>query len=189
MSKSHKITAIIFILLAFSLSACDNDEKLPSLPVPGDERVLREVFGVTFLFSETGTLKAKVETGLLREENEGTKDNPKIFHNLSQGVTMHFYGSTGKPETRLTCKEGKIDKDNHTAIFKGNVIVVRLSDNAFLQTEELHWDEKKEKIFSTVHTKVQEPDRTMEGEYFESNTLFTRFQLSQAKGEMKVNEM
>ncbi|MFN0204218.1 MAG: LPS export ABC transporter periplasmic protein LptC [Bacteroidia bacterium] len=180
---------LLLLLLSCMLMGCEEEEKLPALPKPGDDKILKEVFNVTFWFSEFGNLKAKLETGKVTEKNDGKPENPQIYHYLTNGVTIHFYDATGKPETRITCKEGRLNKADNMAELNGNVVVTRLSDNAMLRTEQLFWEEKKSKLYSLVHTSIQEPDRDLEGEYFESNTSFTRFQLSKAKGEMKVNQL
>ena len=56
-----------------------------------------------------------------------------------------------------------------------------------LETEELIWDEKKEKVYSNKFVKITKPDEKIYGYGVEANQDFTRWKINAIEGELKVD--
>jgi LPS export ABC transporter protein LptC len=67
-----------------------------------------------------------------------------------------------------------------------NNVVVTNSKGETLNTEQLMWDERSEKLYSDVFVKITTPDQIIFGEGFESNQNFTQYRINKIKGTIKV---
>ncbi len=183
----NSMKKIAYIFLFFFFTACET-EKLPTLPTALSSDVVSESFQVKFIFSENAQLKAKMSVGHVQEKVEGTKEQPLNVHYFYKGVKVEFYNQFGELQTTLTSKEGKLDKASGLADLRGNVVASG-KDGATLNTEQLFWDEKKDKFFTEGYVKMQTANRVLEGDGFESNTARTRYRIFKARGQVTVDNL
>ena len=177
-------TFLMFILFFY---ACES-EKLPTLPTALSSDIVSESFQVKFIFSENAHLKAKMSVGHVQEKIEGTKEQPLHIHYFYKGVKIEFFNELGVLQTTLTSKEGKLNKESGLADLRENVVASG-KDGATLTTEQLFWDEKKDKFFTEGYVKMQTANRVLEGDGFESNTARTRYRILKARGQVTVENL
>lgn len=171
------------------LSACSEEEKLPVLPTKMKHDILMQSYGVNYLYSDYGKLKAKLSTGEVQQKAEGDSNNPEHVHYFKRGVKIQFFNSdTQTEETIITSTEGKLNKQAGLADLNGNVIAIG-KEGSRLECEQLFWDEKQNKIYTNGYVKISTNLRTLEGEGFESNTEMTRYRIVKAHGQVKVNNL
>lgn len=175
-----------FTLIVF-FCACE-PEKLPTLPTALSSDIVSESFQVRFIFSENALLKAKMSVGHVQEKIEGTKEQPLHIHYFYKGVKIEFYNELGEIQTTLTSNEGMLNKESGLADLRGSVVASG-KDGATLRTEQLFWDEKKDKFYTDGYVKIETVNRVIEGDGFESNTARTRYRILKARGQVTVENL
>jgi LPS export ABC transporter protein LptC len=92
-------------------------------------------------------------------------------------VHLVFYEPGRKPSD-LTSKTGEYDQQNGMMTARGHVILVTQGDKGMrtITTEELHWDQRGDRVWSTVETTIVEGGQTLISEGFTSNSAFTNVQ-------------
>ncbi len=187
--KNHLVfNSILACGMLFAFSGCGKEEALPVLPTKMSSDVVSESFNVTFLFSEQAILKAKLSAGLVQEKKEGEKDANTSVHYFERGVKLEFYDAEGILETTLTSQRGKMNKEAKLADLQGKV-VAQGKEGSRLETEQLFWDEKNDKIYTAGFVRIQTPTRILEGDGFESNTGLTRYRIIKARGQLNVENI
>jgi LPS export ABC transporter protein LptC len=165
-----KLPVYIGVLLAVVFAACEN--KMSEIQGISDYDKLPTVSSYDFvmLYSDSARVKARLEAPK-RDNYEG--DNPYV--EMPLGMKVVFYDSIKRPETTLT---GIMEARNN--------VVVTNSKGETLNTEQLMWDERSEKLYSDVFVKITTPDQIIFGEGFESNQNFTQYRINKIKGTIKV---
>lgn len=175
-----KLPVYIGILLIIVFAACEN--KMSEIQGISDYDKLPAVSSYDFvmLYSDSARVKARLEAPK-RDNYEG--DNPYV--EMPLGMKVVFYDSIKRPETTLTAKYG-IRKENDGVMEARNNVVVTNAKGETLNTEQLMWDERSEKLYSDVFVKITTPDQIIFGEGFESNQNFTQYRINKIKGTIKV---
>jgi len=70
---------------------------------------------------------------------------------------------------------------------RNNVVVENTSGDK-LETEHLIWDQKEDRIFSDVFTRITSPDRVIFGDGFESNQDFSKYRIRKVRGIIDLKE-
>jgi LPS export ABC transporter protein LptC len=90
-------------------------------------------------------------------------------------VKLTFFNE-GKAPSRLTSKTGEYDQDSGQMTARGNVVLVTPGDNGMrtIRSEELHWDQKGDHVWSEKLTTIVENGQTLISKGgFTSNASFT----------------
>ncbi|HET7460519.1 MAG TPA: LPS export ABC transporter periplasmic protein LptC [Longimicrobium sp.] len=92
-------------------------------------------------------------------------------------VHLVFYEPGRKPSD-LTSKTGEYDQQSGMMTARGHVVLVTQGDKGMrtITTQELHWDQRGDRVWSTVETTIVEGGQTMITEGFTSNSAFTNLQ-------------
>jgi len=128
----------------------------------------QEMWKSNIRISKNGNSQAIISYGYM-VEYDGQK---KAF--FDKGVQVDFFDEFGKHTSTLTSLRGEYNKALNNVIGKGNVVVV--SDSGYqLLTDQIRWDNLKEKIISDTSVIFITPDSdTLFGEGgFESNADLT----------------
>jgi LPS export ABC transporter protein LptC len=98
----------------------------------------------------------------------------------------------GRRPSDLKSKTGEYDQQGGMMTARGNVVLVTQGDKGStrtITTEELHWDQRGDRVWSTLSTTIVENGQTAVSDGFTSNSAFTNLQgrNSTVKG-VKVGE-
>lgn len=137
--------------------------------------------GITMLYTQNGQLKVMLKSPAIVRYNI---EDPYI--EFPQGLNLEFYNSNREVESTLDAKYGIRYEKQEKTIFRDSVIVVNAKDEVLI-TDELIWDEKKEKIFSDKNVKFKRTDETLYGSGFEANQDFTNYKIFNPVGETYVD--
>jgi len=101
---------------------------------------------------------------------------------MDQNIVVDFYKEDGTHTSRLTAKGGKIFDASQDMIAYGNVYVV--SDSGLtLSTDTLHWDNRRQKIFSSIPIVLTtEEHDTLYGDGFESDASLNNYIITNPHG-------
>ena len=99
-------------------------------------------------------------------------------YELSDTVIADFYDEFGNHTSRLTADSATISESEDIMVAKSNVVVV--SDSGItLYTDELFWDNKKEKIFTDKYFTFIDGMDTLYGYNFESDLTLKNYSMKQ----------
>lgn len=154
------------------LSACGPDgpatPAAPAADVDGTQRT----YGLNLKLSDSGILKADLfgDTAYQRPNTRVTE---------LRGVKLTFYDKDGKNPGKLTSKTGEYDESTQVMIARGNVVLVTHNpkgEKRTIRSEELHYDQRGDRVWSERETIVEEAGRVFTSQGFNSDTRFTNVQ-------------
>jgi LPS export ABC transporter protein LptC len=173
---------IIIVLQIAAFCSCTNDitevQKLTDeKPVP-----ISTTKNVEMLYSDSAQLKARI-TAPLRETFLGQK--PYIVFN--KGIRVEFYDENQKVESVLTAKYA-ISYTKEDKMEARNDVEISGNNGEKLNTNHLIWDQKANKIYSNVFSKITSTERVIYGDGFESNQDFTTYKILKPKGIINLKQ-
>lgn len=141
---------------------------------------------VEVLYSDSAQIKVKVSGPTMNRYLD--KVNPR--EEFPDGVHVEFYGPDGNITSWL-------DADYAVRETKKSRIITRQNVNLYnakkekLETGELIWDEKKDRVYTERFVMITQPERgdTSYGYGFEANNDFTRFEIQKNSGKMNIKEV
>ncbi len=173
---------MIFALACLILAACSRSEPETSGPENTSESPVespaQESWESTIVVSKGGRRVAKIWAGYIAVY---TNKNETF---LKDSLHVDFYDHTGKHKSVLTSREGVVDNNTENLKAIGHVIVV--SDSGIvLETEELIWDNQKQKIISELPVKFTTETDTVTGSSFISEPDLSNYEIRGARGYSK----
>ncbi|HEX2203499.1 MAG TPA: LPS export ABC transporter periplasmic protein LptC [Longimicrobium sp.] len=107
-----------------------------------------------------------------------------------QGVKLTFF-NPGQAPGKLTSKTGEYDQASGLMIARGDVVLLTPGEKGMrtIKSEELHWDQKGDRVWSEKETSIEENGQTLITQGFTSNSRFTQVSGNNAKtGAVQVGE-
>lgn len=155
----------------------------PATETPVD--ATQRTFGMNLKMSENGALSADVygDTAFQRPGTEVTE---------LRGVRVLFYQTEGTRPGELTSETGEYDPETGIMVARGDVVLVTYNERGerrVVKSDELHYDPRGDRVWSERETIVEETDRTLVSDGFESDTRFTSIRGKNSRtGGVRVNE-
>jgi LPS export ABC transporter protein LptC len=143
----------------------------PAPTNPGTGEIEADASQVTYdmhmRVTEAGVLKADLNADTAITPVGETKTQLRV-------VRLTFF-NPGKPPGKLTSKSGEYEQNTGVMIARGNVVLIVPGDKGMrtIKSEELHWDQKGDRVWSTVRTSITEEGQTLVTQGFTSNSNFT----------------
>ena len=170
--------------LAAAAAACEG-APASSGPVAADADATQRTYGMNLKLTENGVLKADVygDTAFTRPNTDVTE---------IRGVKLTFYDQQGKKPGTLTSKTGEYDAGTGIMVARGNVVLITHNEKGekrTIRSEELHYDQRGDRVWSERETFVEEATQTFVSQGFTSDTRFTNIQGRNAKSTgVRVNQ-
>lgn len=137
----------------------------------------------TLINSVNGNLSYRAETPLL-ERYELAK---QPYMEFRKGIHVITYNdSTHLMESEIVANYAKFIEPLELWEARGNVIAKNAS-GMILETEQLFWDQKLDRIYSNVDSKVTQEEDVVIGIGFESNSKFDNYVVRKPKGQMMLD--
>mgnify|MGYP006106950443 CR=1 FL=1 len=166
----------LFFLLSIVLCSCSNNSELVKEFIAIENLLIEEIEGAEMLHTEKGVLKVKIiATTIKRFKNM----QPQLV--FSNGLEVIFYNDSGGVESVLKAQSAEVNEINNVMTALDNVILTSSSGKK-LETEELIWDEKKNKIYTDKNVVITTGKEVIEGDGFESNPDFSEYSISKIHG-------
>ena len=158
------IFPVAFIFAITFMISCASDEIKPEVDLTLEEANLpvQESWDSKVIFTKEGKLQ-----GILYSDHMREYKDPK--EKLLNGVKIIFYNKEGKPTSHLTAKRGKIDEVTQDMYAIDSVVATNDSSNVKLETDELMWRKKDEKIVTDKFVRITSDEEIIEGYGFESD--------------------
>ena len=148
------------------LAACGGEPAGP--PVAVDSNSNQVTIGMNLKISEAGRLKADLYADTAITPEGETKSQLRK-------VRLTFF-EPGRQPSRLTSKTGEYDQSNGQMTARGNVVLITQGDKGMrtIRSEELHWDQRADRVWSEKSTTIVENGQTLVSKGgFTSNSAFT----------------
>src|SRR5215213_5377679 len=162
------------ILAAAALAACG---RAPMNPGTGaiDAEASQVTYGMNMKVTENGVMKADLFADTAITPVGETRTQLKR-------VKLTFF-NPGEPPGKLTSKTGEYDQTSGAMIARGDVVLIVPGEKGMrtIRSEELHWDQKGDRVWSTVTTSITEQGQTLVTQGFTSNAKFTNVQGNNAR--------
>ncbi len=172
----------IFVCLGLCLSACKKDpEKVKKVNKMLADMSVEKATEVAISYTDSGALKAKIFSPLM----EHYPKSAEPYMEMKKGVRGYFYNASGEVESSLTANYAVSYENKKMIVTKKNVHVKNVR-NEELETEELTWDQRMEKIYTDKFIKIKTPDEILYGNGFESNQNFTRYRIKHLSGRVSL---
>lgn len=169
--QSNKFRTFRLILIIISIAclvlSCEN--KIPVIP-KSDFLTLPTVTarGFRTVLTDSGRIQL-IMTSLLLEKYDKT-DPP--YAEFRTGIKVDIYNGKDKPVATVTSKYAKCTNNNLWEL-RDSVIVVN-ENNERLETEQLFWNQEKDRIYTDRFVKITNEDVISQGIGFESDSHLSR---------------
>lgn len=168
---------------SFLISACEND--------PGDIAALSAKLdptvevadSVVILYSDSARVRVRI-AGPRMLTHISTNDPQQEF---PDGVIVDFFDLDASIASTLTAKYANRMERKGQVIVQDSVLWHSVKGER-LETEELIWDEKTQRVFSNKFTVITRPDEIIYGHGFTSNQDFTNARINAVEGIIAVED-
>ncbi|MBK8705586.1 MAG: LPS export ABC transporter periplasmic protein LptC [Saprospiraceae bacterium] len=178
------VLAGFFTLVVLLAYACEND--------PGDIAALQAKLDpnietaeeVEIIYSDSAKVRVRITGPVMlthRNPNDPQQEFPK-------GLKVDFFDLYERPSSMLTSKYA-IRMERKGQVLVQDSVVWQSVKGERLETEELIWDEKLQKVYSDKFVVITRPQEIIYGHGFESNQDFTNARINAVEGRIVVDEL
>ena len=146
---------------------------------PGTAQIEADASQVTYdmhmRVTEAGVLKADLFADTAVTPVGDTRTNMKR-------VRLTFF-NPGEPPSKLTSKTGEYEQQSGMMIARGDVVLIVPGDKGLrtIRSQELHWDQRSDRVWSDKETSITENGETLITSRFTSNSKFTNVEGTTAR--------
>jgi LPS export ABC transporter protein LptC len=140
-----------------------------------------ETTNVVTLFSDSARLKFKLKAPLEQKYDQGD-----VWYR--QGVLLTFYDGVGRVQNTLSGNVGHYDKGKNLYHVRGHVRVVSAVKKQQVDTEELFFDQNKERIYTDTFVRIETATEVLTGTGLTANQDFSRYTILHPAGTFVLKE-
>lgn len=173
----------VVVMLLLFLSCTGSKKKLGEAVTERDSMSVMSTLGVTTYVSDSGVTRYKVVT---EEWLMFDKKKPSYWA-FEKGVYLEKFDSIFQVEASIKSDTAYFyDKDKLWKLI-GNVEIQNLKGERF-DTELLFWDQATGKVYSDKRIRIEQTERIIIGQGFESNQQMTDYKIHNMEGIFYVDE-
>lgn len=169
---------LIFFLLPVLFIACNQADLKEPLEYTGP---LQEAEDVELYNSEADQVKFKLKAKLFYEFANGNREFPK-------GVYIEMFNEFGRLSSTLRADYAKFIKEEGHWLGQGKVELKNVETDEQLNTEELFWNPKTRKIFTSKFVTIRRQSDVIYGTGLEAMQDLSDYTILKPEGELEVNE-
>ena len=141
---------------------------------------------VEILYSDSAQIKVKISGPTMNRYLD--RNNPR--EEFPNGVHVEFFGPDGQIESWLDADYALRETKKSRIITRQNVNLYN-EKNEKLETWELIWDERGDRVYTDRFVMITQPERgdTSYGYGFVANNDFTRFEIQKNSGKMNIDDI
>jgi LPS export ABC transporter protein LptC len=155
------------------IKAVTNLQDVPSLVLSDIESVI----------NDSGIVKYKF---MAPELVQYDKKQPP-YYDFPKGLTVILYTKTGGTEAKIKANWAKYLTKEKLWELRNNVEAQNQKGD-ILNTEQLFWDEKRERVYTDLYTKITTKKEILTGIGFESNQTLTEYTFRKPQGIFEIEE-
>jgi len=178
-------SSILLLAVSFGTTSCSsnkpeeikaisNREDLPALSYQELETVITDSGKVKYRFITPEMLSYKF------------KEDPYI--DFPSGFHLFIYNSSGEVETQIKCMNA-IYYEKPKELWELNNDVQGINTKGeVLNTEQLFWDMKEERLYTDKFVKITTPTQIITGTGLESDQTLSNWRIKNVSGELEIEE-
>ncbi|MEQ1745431.1 MAG: LPS export ABC transporter periplasmic protein LptC [Saprospiraceae bacterium] len=174
----------VFVLLFLCLIACDQVAKRADILYSKDDTVVEVARDVEILYSDSAVVRVRVTAPTLH--NHTDRDDAR--QEFPDGVKIEFLTPQLTVRSTLTAKYAVRRQDKGLVTARDSVVLTTIEQEK-LETEELIWDERAEKVRTDKFVKVTKPGEVIYGFGLEANQDFSFWKITVPKGTIKAEQL
>ena len=165
---------LLYLFLLFV--SCTNDPKLVQEFISDEYEAIEKISEAELFHTENGKVKVKIIVGKIERFN---KNQPELI--FSDSLEVYFYNDSSKLQSTLKSNMASMDDVNKIMIAKNSVKLISNTGKK-LETEELIWDERNNRVYTDKEVKITTGKEVVYGEGFTSNPDFTEYSIIKIHG-------
>ena len=175
-----KVFYFFSLLWLTALFSCkpDTDKNLPKQVFAGPRMDVRNV---NMLYSDS----ARVKIHMTAPRQLEMDNYDRLF---PDGVAIEFFDNAGTKTTIITGKHGRMKYETQVYTVYDSVVVRNLAKNEIMNTEELNWQQREQKVFTEKHVTIRTPDELLEGEGLDAKQDFSWYRIRKPTGIFPVEQ-
>ena len=166
----------LFLFFLVVLISCTNDPKLVQEFVSDKQQPIEQIKGAELLHTENGKVKVRIVASIIERFQD---IQPALI--FSDHLEVYFYNDSSLLQSTLISDYASIDEEEKIMLAQNNVILIS-SDDKKLETDELIWDENKNKIYTDKKVKITTGKEVIYGEGFTSTPDFKEYSITKING-------
>lgn len=176
-------TLAVVVMLLLLLSCSGRKKGLAEAILERDSLPMMSTFGVTTLISDSGITRYKLDT----EEWLMFDRKKPSYWAFEKGIYLEKFDSIFQVEASIKADTAYFyDKEKLWKLI-GHVEVENLEGEKF-NTEILYWDQTAGRVYSDKFIRIEQTDRIIMGQGFESNQEMTNYKIHNMEGIFYVDE-
>ena len=171
-----QVLCIALVLTGFS---CGRDLKDPDKEKKYTGPLIENVDVVT-IYSDSAKMLVKLKAPVQQEFETGDAVFPK-------GFFIEFYENE-KITSTLRANYGELKRRDNLYVARGNVVMKNIVKKESLETEELFWNQSRDRIYTDKFVKITTPERVIMGQGLETNQKFFPYSFHKVTGTFDLSE-
>lgn len=160
------------------LAGCNTGENKEPVEYKGP---LSEAQNVELYMSEKDYVKVKMTAAVAYEFQNGDREFPK-------GVFIEMFDINGNVTSTLQANHAYYFRSEDHWRGRGNVELKSLTKQQQLNTEELFWKPKDQKVYTEKFVTIREAGDVLYGEGLTANEDLTEYVITRPSGDMEIKE-
>lgn len=174
-------------LALLMVGGCEHEET-PMRDLGGvrDSLSVMTTYGVSKLVSDSGNMRYRIIAEEWRVYDKTTP--PRMY--FPKGILLERFDNAYNMNLYITADSAWC-YDQNVFKLRGRVVLYDKQKRSRVDTEELYWNIKEQRLYSTMRTHVLEPDRELTGNRFTANIVGEkpiRYRIWQGHGYMPMPE-
>jgi LPS export ABC transporter protein LptC len=173
--------AVMVILCALALSACEEKVKPTVVPIASTELPSQESWNSTVVFSDSAHLKAVLWSGHI------SAFSSRQVTELGDSVHVDFYNELEQHTSVMTARRGVVHDATRDMEAYEHVVVISDSGTV-LRTERLFWNNLTRKIHTDAFVDIKSPKEHIMGHGMESDQGLKNYRIFRVTGQAIPSE-
>lgn len=172
------------VVTTVSFASCSEGKKTTA-PAVNDSTMLpmMTTMGVSTLISDSGVIRYKI----IAEQWDVFNQQDSGKWAFEKGVYLEKYDNQMQIEAKVKADTAYYYDKQKLWDLRGHVNILNIKGEKF-NTEQLFWDQGKEKVYSDRFIRIQQIDKILTGYGFTSNQQFTDYVINNTAGIFPVED-
>lgn len=180
----RQIYAALLVLLFSGFFACEDALKREHQTYTQDDTQVEIGRDVEILYSDSAIVRVRITAPTMLNYTE--RDDPR--QEFPDGIKVEFLTSALSVRSTLTAKSAVREQNQGLVTTRDSVVLTTVQQEK-LETEELIWNEKTEKITTEKFVKVTKPGEVIYGFGLEANQDFSFWKITVPKGVIRAEQL
>ena len=178
------VKIVLPALLLLGLAACDAAHKREHQAFTQDDTNVEIGRDVEILYSDSAVVRVRITAPTMLNYTE--RDDPR--QEFPDGIKVEFLNPNLQVRSTLTAKSAIRQQSKGLVTTRDSVVLTTIQQEK-LETEELIWNEKTEKISTEKFVKVTKPGEIIYGFGLEANQDFSFWKITVPKGVIRAEQL